>query len=346
MEKQDFRKLPKEAREAIKHKAIKSVNKGMTKIKAAKIFGVRINTICTWIKKYNENSNKIYKDKPRGRKKGEKRTLTPEQEILIQNWIIDKHPEQLKLPFALWTRDAIRTLIKKQLQIDMPIRTVGEYLKRWNFTPKKPVKLSYEQQPEKVKEWLDVEYPEIKKQAKIENAEILWCDETGINNQSNTCRGYSPKGKKTIVKVSGKRFSISMVSAITNEGEMRYMIYKGGMNTEIFIEFLKRLIYKEKRKKYLIVDNLRVHHAKDVTAWLKEHSDKISIFYLPPYTPERNPDEYVNQDLKLELSKKPKPRSAEKMEFNLRSYMEKVKRNVEKVKSFFQHKKVTYAAAE
>jgi len=343
MEKTDFRTLPKEAREAIKIKVLKAVKSGMTQKKASSVFGVGVKTICIWFKLAKLNNGKIVKEKVRGRKKGMKRTLSPEQEKFIQKCIIDKHPEQYKFPFALWTRQAVKELIKDQLKIDMPVRTVGDYLKRWNFTPKKPVKLAYEQQPDKVKEWLDKDYPEIRKQAKKEDAEILWCDETGISTESNTCRGYSPKGKKSVVKVSAKRFSLSMISAITNEGQMRYMIYKGGMKTPIFIDFLRRLTYKAKRKKYVIVDNLKVHHAKAVTAWINKHSDKISIFYLPPYTPERNPDEYVNQDLKSDLSKKPKPRSEEKLKSNLRSHMKIVQKNTEKVKSFFNHKMVLYA---
>lgn len=343
MEKTNFKSLPKEAREAIKIKVVNAVNKGMTRTKAAEVFGVSLNTICSWVKKAKKNSGKVVKEKTRGRKEGEKRTLTEDQEKQLQKWLIDKHPEQLKLPFALWTRDAVRTLIKNQFKIDMPIRTVGEYLKRWGFTPKKPVKQAYEQQPEAVREWLDEEYPEIKKQAKKENAEILWGDETGISSESNTCRGYSPKGEKSVVRTSGKRFSVSMISAITNEGLMRYMIYKGALVIKTFISFLWRLTYKAKRKIYLIVDNLRVHHAKAVTKWIEKHSDIIAIFYLPPYAPEHNPDEYVNQDLKSALSRKPKPRSEQALNRNLRSHMKTVQKKPEKVRSFFNHQKVIYA---
>jgi len=343
MEKTDFRTLPKEAREAIKIEVLKQVKNGMTCSMAAKLYGIRIGTVCKWVKEAKFNNGKALQERKRGRKSGEKRTLTEEQEKQLQKWLIDKHPEQLKLPFALWTRDAVKDLIKLQFKIDMPIRTVGEYLKRWGFTPKKPVKQAYEQQPETVKKWLDEEYPEIKKQAKKENAEILWGDETGISSESNTCRGYSPKGEKSVVRTSGKRFSISMISAITNEGLMRYMIYKGALVIKTFLSFLWRLIYKAKRKIYLIVDNLKVHHAKAVMKWIEKHSDIIAIFYLPPYAPEHNPDEYVNQDLKSALSRKPKPRSEQALKTNLRSHMITVQKKPEKVMSFFNHQKVVYA---
>jgi len=344
MEKQDFRTLSKDARDALRRRGIHILKKGLTQVEVADILGVRISTVCKWNQAYQANGLKGISEKTRGRKEGLKRTLSYEQEKEIQRDIIDRHPEQLKLSFALWTRAAVCELIYTKYRIRMPIRTVGEYLKRWGFTPKKPVKLAYEQQPEKVREWLDIEYPRIKKQAKRENALIHWGDETGVNSESYVSRGYSPKGVKAVVKTSGKRFSISMISGITNEGQVSYMIYRGALVTETLLEFLRRLIRYAKRKIYLILDNLKVHHAKRVQRWVQKHSDKIELFFLPPYTPEHNPDEYLNQDVKLEMSKRPKPRSEEQLKSILKSHMCKNQRNKEKIQNFFNHPKVQYAS--
>ena len=344
MEKQDFRTLSKDARNALRRRAIILLNRGKTQTEVSEIIGVRKNTVGKWKKTYLSGGLKEVSEKIRGRKKGLKRTLSMEQEQELQRDIIDRHPEQLKLAFALWTRAAVHELIYTKYRIRMPIRTVGEYLKRWGFTPKKPVKLAYEQQPEKVKEWLETEYPKIKKQAKQENAVIHWGDETGVNSESYVSRGYSPKGVKAVVKTSGKRFSISMISVITNEGQMSYMIYKGALVTDTFIEFLRRLLRTSERKIYLILDNLKVHHAIRVQKWVKKRPDKIELFFLPPYTPEHNPDEYLNQDVKLEISKRLKPRSEEQLKSLLKSHMCKTQRNKEKVRNFFNHPKVQYAS--
>lgn len=345
MEKQDFRTLSKETRNVLRHKGIQLLKRGFSQSRTAEILGVRPATVNCWYKQYRTNGVKGISEKTRGRKEGLKRTLSPEQEKAIQRDIIDRCPEQLKLPFALWTRSAVQELIYTKYRIRMPIRTVGEYLKRWGFTPKKPVKLAYEQQPEKIREWLEEEYPRIRKQAKQENALIHWGDETGINSESYVSRGYSPKGTKPVVRTSGKRFSISMVSAITNEGQINYMVYKGALVTETFIDFLRRLIQTTRRKIYLILDNLKVHHAKKVQRWVEKHSDRIALFYLPPYAPEHNPDEYLNQDVKLEISKRPKARSEEQLKRSLKSYMCRTQRNKEKVRHFFNHPKVLYVNA-
>ena len=166
-------------------------------------------------------------------------------------------PDQLKMPFALWTRQAVQQLIKQQYTIAMPIRTVGEYLKRWGFTAQKPVKRAYEQNPKAVNKWLEEEYPCIAQQVKEQEGEIHWCDETGVRNDENSARGYAPKGKTPVMRLNANRKSISMISAITNQGKVRFMVYKDAMNADLFIKFMGRLIKDAGKKVFLIVDNLR-----------------------------------------------------------------------------------------
>src|SRR3990172_12499558 len=134
----------------------------------------------------------------RGREAGQARILSPEQEQAIQKIICDKRPEQLKMDFFLWSRAAVMQLIDQECQIKLGVRTVGKYLKRWGFTPQKPVKRAYEQRPEAVKQWLDNDYPAIAARAKDEGAEIHWCDETGIQNDAYDAKGYAPKGETPV----------------------------------------------------------------------------------------------------------------------------------------------------
>lgn len=345
MEKRDARKLSTEAQYELRRTAIKLLESGKAQKQVAEILEVARQAIWRWQKLYEAKGMAGLKLKHRGRCQGDSRTLSPEQEKEIQLLIRDKYPEQLKLKFALWNRQAVIDLIKQRFGIKLPIRTAGEYLKRWGYTPQKPIRKAYEQQPEKVKRWLDETYPEIEKRSKDEDAQIQWADETGLRNTDARGRGYAPKGKTPTVLGSAKRFSVNMISSLSNRGQLRFMIYEGRFNADTFLTFLRRLIKDAKQKIFLIIDNLRVHHAKKVKAWTDKHSTKIELFFLPPYSPEHNPDEYVNQDIKQELKKKPSPTSQEQLHEDLSSYMRSLQRKTKKVKKFFNHEKVQYAKA-
>lgn len=342
MEKNDGRKLDDATRTFLKTRAKELRKNGKLFQEIADLLGVHANTVRRWL-----NPKKgvfIGSFKKRGRKTGEQRTLSEEQEKEIRELIRDKTPEQLKLPFMLWTRKSVRDLISCRLSITMPIRTVGEYLERWGYTPQRPLKRAYEQRPAEVKAWLEQKYPSIHERAIKEKAEIHWGDETGINNEAQQGRSYSPRGKTPVLRVSAKRFSASMISSITNMGKVRFMIYKGGMNVEIFKRFLERLIKDTSRKIFLIVDNLRVHHSYALDEWLELNRDRLELFFLPSYSPERNPDEYLNNDLKIGLSNRPISRTNSEMIGNVVSHMRSLQKLPALVSSFFRHPAVAYAA--
>ena len=227
--------------------------------------------------------------------------------------IVDKMPDQLKLDFALWTRKAVKELVARELGIVLGLTTMGDYLRKWGFTPQKPKKRAYEQCSKKVQQWLDQEYPKIKAQAKQDNAEIHWADETGVKNQCNHGRSYAPKGKTPVKRSMSKRFSVNMISSVTNQGKVQFMIYSETMNAQKFIEFLEQLIKSSDRKLYVILDNLRVHHSKIVKQWVEENRDDIALFFLPSYSLELTPDEYLNCDLKQGMSAKKAPANNRKL---------------------------------
>ena len=280
----------------------------------------------------------------RGRPAGLQRRLNRRQESAIQRSIVDKTPDQLKMPFALWTRQAIGELIQKRYQIKLPIRTLGEYLKRWGFTPQKPKRKEYAQQPEAVRKWLDEEYPAIEAKARQEKADIYWGDETGVNNQDQTGRGYAPRGKTPVRQAMAKKVSTSMISAVTNKGQLRFMVYHGGMNNDLFIKFLGRLIKSSSKKVFLIVDNLRVHKSKKVKQWLDVHQEEIRVYYLPPYCPELNPDEYLNNTLKKQLENHPPASTHSEQQERIRSQMRSNQKRPNLVISLFSATNVKYAA--
>ncbi|MCH7733410.1 MAG: IS630 family transposase, partial [Candidatus Marinimicrobia bacterium] len=272
------------------------------------------------------------------------RVLTTAQEKKLQQMIIDKTPDQLKLSFVLWDRQAVKELIHRQFDIPIAIRTIGDYLQRWNFSPQRPVKRAYEQQPKAVQRWLDEVYPEIRIKSRQEKAEIHWGDEAGFRNDHHYGRGYSPRGKTPVVRLSAKRVSANMISSITNQGKVRFMMYSGNMNAQVLIKFLKRLIKGNDRKIVLILDNLRVHHAHVVREWLEGKEEKLELFFLPSYSPELNPDEYLNNDIKQGVHSKTLFRDEHSLKKGILSHMRMLQKMPARVKKYFKHPKIAYAA--
>jgi len=269
-------------------------------------------SIYLWCKSYREYGMSSLDNKDHGRPKSTITKLKPYQCANIVRMITDRNPEQLKFPFALWDRKAVQKLIKYKFDIDLSIWTVGRYLKKWGFTPQRPLAKSFEKDPKRVTKFLKEEFPLIKKRSIEENGEIHFLDEMGLkNNIHHYIRGYSKKGQTPVITKSGKRLSINMISTIANNGKMRFMTYEGSMDRDKFISFLKQLIKSNfnylnsnKKKIFLIADNLKVHHAKKVQEFIENNKDKIEIFFLPPYSPELNPDELLNQDVKSNALKK------------------------------------------
>jgi len=343
MNKVDGRTLSEEAQYEKRLFVVKLRLKDTPNEEVASLTGLSPSkTSSIWTKYLNEGMEGI-KIKKRGRPKGVGKVLNTEQEQEIIKVITDKTPDQLKFKFALWTRKAVQELIKHLYKLEIPLRTLTDYLRAWGFTCQKPAKQAYEQQPALVREWLDNEYPKIQKMAKEDNAIIMWGDETGLENTEYKDRGFSPKGVTPIVKLNAKKSRINIISAISNFGVMRFMIYKDKMNAQVLISFLKRLIKDSKQMVYIILDNLRVHHAKIVKQWTSENSDKIRIFYLPPYSPELNPDEYLNGDLKRHVQTGSPARNEKALETKARGYLMKIQRKPKHVSNYFANKKVSYA---
>jgi transposase len=345
MEKIDARKLSTDAQQELRYQVIRLRKQGRSHREISTITGVFRSTCSTWWNVYKKQGKKALKIQKRGRPTGSCRNLLPEQEKEIQKAIRDKCPDQLKLPFALWTRIAVQELIRQRWGLEIPIRTIGDYLKRWNFSPQKPLKRAYEQNPKAVSKWLDEEYPAIKQKAKTENAEIHWGDETGLCNDSYHGRGYAPRGKTPVISLSAKKCErVNLISTITNQGKVRFMVYKDRLNADTFIRFMKRLIKDADRKLFLILDNLKVHHSYKVRDWLLEHEEQIEVFFLPSYSPELNPDEYLNCDLKAGVHSGPPARTREQLKNKAISHLKKLQKMPRRVMKYFKYHKIPYAA--
>ena len=215
---------------------------------------------------------------------------------------------------------------------------------RWDYTPQKAARRAYERDDAAVKDWLSIEYPKIKVRAKRESAEISWGDETGVRSDESRHRGYAPPGQTPIVKIPARRKSLSMIAAVTNQGKVRFMIYPGGLTPQRLIVFMQQLIKDAPRKVLLILDNLNVHKAKAVREWLGERVDRIKVFYLPPYSPELNPTEYFNGDLKGEIQRGVPPKDVTDLKRTMLSHSHRIQRTPKRVRKYFENEHIRYAA--
>ena len=345
MDTPDARTLSNDALEQLRSQAVRLSRRGETNTAIAEILGVNRRTVGLWLQRYAAAGARALRAKRRGRKVGEQRTLTPHQETDIQRLLIDTTPDQLTLTFALWSRQAVRELLRIRCGVAMPIRTVGEYLRRWGFTPQKPVRRAYEQSPAAVQRWLTDTYPTIATRAKQEAAEIHWGDETGVRSDDVRGRGYAPRGQTPVRRIPARRHSVSMISTLTNQGKVRFMLYRQALNAQRLIRFLTRLTRDAARKVFLILDNLKVHHATLVRDWLAAHREMIEVFYLPSYSPELNPDEYLNGDLKAGVHTGIPPRSEQALVRSVLGHMRMLQQRPNRTSRYFAHPCIRYAAA-
>jgi len=342
MEKQDLRKLSIPAQEAIRVRVLEALDNGMRMKDVILTFGVSDTAIYKWLKVRRTRKKNWKQQERRGRPS--QISLTKEQEKQAKKMIVDKCPDQLKLPFALWTREAVGDYLRDAFGVDVSVWTIGRYLKKWGFSPQKPVYKAYEQKSPEVRKWLKKEYPAIKQRASEENGEIHWADEMGMRSDHQAGTTWAPKGKTPVIVKTGKRFRLNMISSLTNRGKLEFMLFKEGFTAGIFIDFLGRLIRYNRRKVFIIVDGHPVHKAKMVKEWLEDHSERIELFFLPAYSPELNPDELVNQDVKTNAVGKHRTLNVDQLKSNVESYLVKRRNNPTQVRKYFHEKNVRYAA--
>lgn len=344
LEAPDSRRISQEALYERRLQYVRLRTSGMSNNQAAAVVGLRPETGSRMWKKYKEQGLSGLKPGRRGLRKGSNRLLSPEQEEDLQEVLKTHTPDELQLPYSLWSREAVKRLIHERYGIEVALRTMTLFFQRWGFTYQRPAKRAYRQNPQCVETWLDEEYPRIKEEASKEKAEIFWCDETGISNEANGKRGFSPRGQTPILKVEVKPERVNMISALTNQGTLRFMLYVETMTTVLLITFLQRLVREAGHKIYVILDNLRVHHSKNFKKWLENNEEKIAVYYLPPYSPELNPDEYLNGRLKQDIHSGISPRNRKEISKKTRWFMQRHQKAPDKVKQLFKHERARYAS--
>ena len=290
MPKNDARKLDHKTLEAIRIRAVEQVQAGESPEVVIKALGFSRSCIYTWLARYRSGGWHALRAIPLN---GRPPRITGPQMKWIYNTVTRKNPLQLKFEFALWTRGMIRILIKERFHIDLSLTSVGRLLAQLGLTCQKPLMRAFQQNPSLVEKWLKEEFPAIRTQAKKRGAEIFFADEAGVRSDFHSGKTWAPRGQTPIVRVTGARFGFNLLSAVTAKGQMRFMVVQGKVNAAVFCEFLKRLVYKAERPLFLILEGHPVHRAAKVKQFIESLKDTLQVFFLPPYSPELNPDESV-----------------------------------------------------
>ena len=342
--KTDARKLDGATQAHLRKLVVKAVRGGMSQTAAAGTYAVSLRAVSKWMKLARDGGLRALKPGQRGRRHGGG-CLNARQAARIRALIVGKMPDQLKLPFYLWTRQAVAHLIEREYGLHVSPTTVGRHLKAWGMSAQKPVRRAYERNDEAIAHWLEHEYPAIAKQARREKAAIYWGDEMGLRSDhvSGTC--FAPMGQTPVVRATGQRFGCNMISAITNRGALAFMVFDGKFHNAVFINFMKRLLKQTEGKIYLIVDGHPVHRSAAAKKFVADHAQRLRLIRLPGYCPELNPDELLNQDVKTNALGKSRPTNKKQMIATVRSHLHRRQKQPHIIQNLFQEKHVRYAAS-
>lgn len=350
MNKPDGRRLSEESLEVLRRQAHRLRLQQRTWSEIASIVGVHLSTVMSWSRRFDIGSAADgaleVASAQRGRRFGQARTLELADEVRLREIIVEGPPSRLGLAYALWSRRAVQEAVKVKFGLDMPIRTVGEYLRRWGFTPQRPAKHALEQRPEQVRQWLEVDYPAIVKRARAEGAQVHWADETAVRQDTAWVRGYAPAGHTPLIEHAAKRPrpAITMISALSNQGRVRFGFHDGAINAERFIGFMADLVHDTPTKVFLVVDRLPVHRAGKVRQWVQDNKDRMELFYLPPYSPQMNPDEWLNRDLKTELRTRPAATERDTLKAIAQRFMLTLASTPQRIINYFHNQHIAYAS--
>lgn len=301
MKKPDARTLPIATQNYLRQQGIRLREQGKRVKAISEYLGVNRSTVGKWWRQYKQRGAAALTQQKRGHQIGEGRTLSPSMEKEIAEAVRDTYSEDYEIDSALWTRRAVQALIDQRYGIKMPIRTVGEYLKRWGYSPQRPLKQAYEQDPKAIETWLKEVYPAIVQRAKAEGAEIHWEDESGVHSNEYGGRGYAPRGHPpTIHPSERKRVKVNYIATLSQSGKVRFMLYIDNFTGPVYIQFLERLLAPTLWEGSCVaMDNFRSHHMDGVQAAIEAVGEKL--VYLSPYSPDFSPIENCWSKLKASL---------------------------------------------
>lgn len=341
MRKDDARQLDHKTLEALRMRAVNRVQCGESPETVSKAIGINRTTIYEWLAKYRDGGWDSLKSRPTP---GRQPIMNGKQIKWVFDVVTQKNPQQMQFEFALWTREMIQKLIARKYKIKLGLKSIGKLLAQLGLTCQRPLYRAIQKNESLVREWIRKIFPKIKRRAVVEKAEIYFGDAAHIRSDHHSGRTWAIKGQTPIVTSTGSRFAFSLISAITAKGQMRFMVVEGGVNSDVFIQFLKRLLIGAKRKIFLIVDNGSSHNSKKTREFVASQTEAIELFYLPPYSPELNPDELVWNHLKNHTVGRSTISDKADFKKKVTRSMKSLQKNKHKIRSFFGKDSLRYAA--
>lgn len=342
MRKDDARKLTHNQLTELRRRGVGAVLDGEPPSKVARILGVNESTLFGWLARYRQGGWDALDARKRG---GRPPKLTAKMLKWIYDTVTMKDPLQMKFPFALWTSRMVATIVMRKFKITLSKASVCRLLNQLGLTVQKPLWRAFQQDPQLVEQWLKKEYPRIRRLAKKLKAKIFFGDEAGIRSDFHSGTTWAVRGKTPVIRTTGARFGMNLISAVSAKGQMRFMVAEGRVTGAVFIEFLKRLIHNAATPIFLIVDGHPTHRSVAVAKFVDSTKGKLQMFFLPPYSPELNPDEYVWNDLKNNGVGRIPASGPDQLKANVVSHMRRLQKKTVLVRSFFQAPETIYASA-
>jgi len=340
--RQDARRLDHKTLTELRRRGVASIQGGQSPAVVARALGVHRITVYGWLSLYRRGGWGALDARKRGGRR-------PKLDAKALRWIYDavtlKNPLQFKFKFALWTSKMVREVIRRRFGITLSKASVCRLLGQLGLSPQRPLWRAYQQRPEDVQRWLKEEYPQIRAWARREHAQIFFGDEAGIRSDHHAGTTWGRRGETPVVSSTGARFGMNLISAVSAQGEFRFMTVKGRVNAHVFIDFIKRLVHNAERPIFLIVDRHPSHKAKMVQRFVKTIEDRFRLFFLPPYSPELNPDESVWNDLKNNTIGRQTLTSAEMLQRNVLGFLHSLGKLPDRVRGYFNNASTRYAAA-
>lgn len=341
MKATDGRKLSRSTLEAIRIRAVQQVQAGESPEAVIRALGFSPRRIYEWLSRYRAGGWDALKER---KAPGRARKLSAAQLRFIYRTVTEKNPTQLRFEFALWTRALIRTLIYRKYGVKLSLVSVGRLLAQLGLTCQRPLYRAFQQNEALVSAWLTREFPKIQAEAKKARADIFFGDESGVRSDVHCGKTWAKRGETPVVRVTGHRFRLNMISAVSPRGELRFMTTRKGVSARVFIEFLKRLLLGARKKIFLVVDGHPSHRARMTKAFVESTKGRLKLFFLPPYSPELNPDELVWNDVKNNGVGRALLQSPRDLEHVVHSRLRFLQKNPARVRAFFRERHVRYAA--
>jgi transposase len=340
MKTQDARTLSPDALFDLRTRVVAAVRAGMSRAEAARVFSVHRSAVSRWCRAGGP-------DDLRPRRRGRKPTggpLPPDQEAVLLDAVRTRHPDDLGVTDTLWTRDAVAEYAAGRFGVRRSRYVWGRWLRRHGFTPQRPARKAYQQDPADLARWRAEVYPKIRAEAKAAGAEVHWLDETGLRTDHNPGTGYAPRGRPPVARVSGKPHRVNAISTLTNAGVLRFSVFAGRFTAPVLVAFLARLLRGTTGVVFLVLDGHPVHRSRKVREWAAAQGGRLRLFFLPPYCPELNPTEYLNNSVKGTVPRVKRARTRDELADQVRTYLRVVQQRPQLAARFFRAEPVNYAA--